>query len=50
MKSHEMCKDTTPNAWNLTVPTTALLLLAMYSLHDSKGPSVWYLSGVAIRL
>ncbi|KAK4689045.1 hypothetical protein P7C73_g1066, partial [Tremellales sp. Uapishka_1] len=27
-----------------------LLLLAMYSLRDSRGPSVWYLSGVAVRL
>ncbi|OCF44232.1 hypothetical protein I317_01850 [Kwoniella heveanensis CBS 569] len=26
------------------------LLLAMYSLRDSKGPSVWYLSGVSLRL
>ncbi|WWD03163.1 hypothetical protein V865_001210 [Kwoniella europaea PYCC6329] len=27
-----------------------LLLLAVYSLRDSKGPSVWYLSGVTLRL
>ncbi|WVR08413.1 hypothetical protein IAU60_005468 [Kwoniella sp. DSM 27419] len=27
-----------------------LLLLAIYSLRDSKGPSVWYLSGVTLRL
>ncbi|WVW84315.1 hypothetical protein I302_106349 [Kwoniella bestiolae CBS 10118] len=27
-----------------------LLLLAVYSLRDSKGPSVWYLTGVTLRL
>ncbi len=26
------------------------LILAMFSLRNSRGPSVWYLSGVAIRL
>ncbi|KAL7418364.1 hypothetical protein Q5752_006822 [Cryptotrichosporon argae] len=28
----------------------AFLLVAMYSLRDSRGPSVWYLSGLTIRL
>lgn len=28
----------------------ALLLMAIYSLRNSHGPSVWYLTGVSIRL
>lgn len=31
-------------------PIAAIILLAMYSLRDSRGPSVWYLSGIALRL
>jgi hypothetical protein len=27
-----------------------LLLLAIYSLRDTRGPSVWYISGVTMRL
>lgn len=29
---------------------SGLLLLAIYSLRDTRGPSIWYISGVTIRL
>lgn len=35
---------------SLIQPSLALLLMAVYSMRDSQAPSVWYLSGVIIRL